>query len=410
MFLLFAGWLFFLRERGGGKGNERVEKANETRIYASTWSQDFWAMLKYIRLYDELHPFLYNLEGGRNNTGRILSVWKPEEISERMMWFRLVSPNTLIIPTIFRWENDFEKISDAIGLAGNVKVRDFHIRNILSEVEKYGYDGIDIDYEGMTCEKKEAFEEFLALLKEELHKRKKLLSVSIHPKTVAEQKTRFACSGLKAPIEVDYFEAYRGQLTHDYEFLGRTADKIKIMAYELHPRKNGFPGPGPQAPDWWIDKILQYAVERIPANKLYMAIPTYGYDWPLNCDLPSKSVYYSRAKFIREHWNPRMEQPTDVIKIYQTQAKAGDWIYLRPYLYRHEGHVYTDPSLWYRSGGCDRAAFYMNRTSFEKKMNILEKYKIRGFSFWQLIEDNDPEIHQYLEEKLGEGSKESSSP
>lgn len=408
--LLLAGGYYFLRERKLGEESRKIEKEKETRIYASTWSQDFWAMLKYIRLYDELHPFLYNLEGGRNNTGRIVSVWKPQEISERMMWFRLVSPNTLIIPTIFRWENDFEKISDAIGLAGNVKVRDLHIRNIISEVEKYGYDGIDIDYEGMTCEKKEAFEEFLILLKEELHKRKKLLSVSIHPKTDAEQKTRFACPGLKAPIEVDYYEAYRGQLTHDYGFLGRTADKVKIMAYELHPRKNGFPGPGPQAPDWWIDKILQYAVERIPANKLYMAIPTYGYDWPLNCDLPSKSVYYSRAKFIREHWNPRMEQPTDVLKIYHSQAKAGDWIYLRPYLYRHEGHVYTDPSLWYRLGGCDRVAFYMNRTSFEKKMNILEKYKIRGFSFWQLIEDNDPEIHRYLEEKLGEGSEESPSP
>lgn len=178
-------------------------------------------MLKYVHLYDELHPFLYGLEGGRNNTGRLRSVWKPQEIAERIMWFRLVSPKTLIIPTIFRWENDFEKVSDAIGLNGNLEVRDFHIKNIINEIETYGYDGIDIDYEGMTCEKKESFEEFLMALKGELRKRNKLLSVSIHPKTLSEKKSVFPCKGLRAPIQVDFFEAYRGQLSHDYEFLGK---------------------------------------------------------------------------------------------------------------------------------------------------------------------------------------------
>ncbi|TGJ99023.1 glycosyl hydrolase [Leptospira langatensis] len=373
------------------------------RVRASTWSQDFFAMMKYIHLYDEMHPFIYNLEGGRKNTGRILSVWKPDEIAERIQWLRIMSPRTLIIPTIFRWENDFEKVADVIGLNGNTKTRDFHIQSILKEVEKYGYDGIDIDYEGMTCEKKEAFQEFLILLRDELHKRGKLLSVAIHPKTLAEKPSVYSCKGLKSPIQVDFYEAYRGQLTHDYEFLGKVADKVKIMAYELHPRKNGFPGPGPQAPDWWIDRILEYASGRIPNEKLYMAIPTYGYDWPLNCDIDSKSVYYSRAKWIQDKMLPRKEEPTDILEIFKTQPKLGDWKYLRPYLYRHEGHVYSDPSLWYRMGGCDRVAFYMNRSAFEAKMKILEKYKIRGFSFWQLIEDNDPEINRYLEEKLGEG-------
>nr|WP_244283322.1 glycosyl hydrolase family 18 protein [Leptospira neocaledonica] len=402
LILAFSGLLgaCFLE---GPKESQKVAPptAPEGRLFASTWSQDFYAMMKYVHLYDEIHPFLYNLEGGRSNTGRILSVWKKDEIDERIRWLRLMSPRTLIIPTIFRWENDFEKVSDAIGLNGNTKVRDLHIQNILKEIDTYGYDGIDIDYEGMTCEKKEVFQEFLILLRDELHKKGKILSVAIHPKTVAEKPSVYPCKGLKSSIQVDFYEAYRGQLTHDYEFLGKVADKVKIMAYELHPRKQGFPGPGPQAPDWWIDKILEYAVARIPNDKLYMAIPTYGYDWALHCQAETKSVYYSRAKWIREKMAPRKEEPTDVLEIFKTQPKAEDWTYLRPYLYRHQGHVYSDPSLWYRMGGCDRVAFYMNRSAFEKKMKILDKYKIRGFSFWQLIEDNDPEIHKYLEEKLG---------
>ncbi|EQA55346.1 glycoside hydrolase, family 18 [Leptospira kmetyi serovar Malaysia str. Bejo-Iso9] len=401
-------WKGFLREKEipflskltSLNNSETSFEKNEKEFLASTWSADIVAMTQNITLYDEIHPFLYTLEGGRSNTGNIKSVWNPKAQEVYIWALKTISPKTKIIPTIFRWENDFEKVSDAIGLNGNTKIRDYHIGQILKEIETYGYDGIDIDYEGMTCDKKESFETFLTLLSGELKKRNKLLSVAIHPKTFAEEPSEYLCKESGKKMNVDFYEAYRGQLSHDYEFLGKVADKVKIMAYELHPRKNAFPGPGPQAPSWWIERILEYSTKKIPNSKLYMAIPTYGYDWPLNCDIPSKAVFYSRAQYIKANWNPRSEEPTDVTKIFKDARKTGDWIYLRPYLYRHEGYVYDDPSLWYTLGGCDRVAFYMNKRSFETKMNLLKKYKIRGFSFWQLIQDNDPEIHSYLKEMI----------
>lgn len=129
-------------------------KENEKKFLASTWSSDIVAMTQNIHLYDEIHPFLYTLEGGRTNTGKIKSIWN-HEAQEIYIWtLKTISPKTKIIPTIFRWENDFEKVSDAIGLNGNVKIRDYHIQQILKEIDTYNYDGIDIDYEGMTCDKK----------------------------------------------------------------------------------------------------------------------------------------------------------------------------------------------------------------------------------------------------------------
>lgn len=39
---------------------------------------------------------------------------------------------------------------------GRNDIRDKHLSNILYELDTYGYDGIDIDYEGMSCEKKKS--------------------------------------------------------------------------------------------------------------------------------------------------------------------------------------------------------------------------------------------------------------
>jgi len=371
-------------------------------MQASTWSGDIPSIKKFAHLYDELHPFIYNLEGGRKNTGGIKSVWKEPEIREVIAHVRSTSPNTLLIPTIFRWENGSEYIMEAIGARDpDFAIRTKHISAILEEIQKYGWDGIDIDYEGMGCDRKEAFEEFLIELKTKLAEKNKLLSVAIHPKTPIAEPFLLKCPGLQKPIYVDYFESYKGQWTHDYEFLGKTADKVKIMAYELYPRGPGFPGPGPQAPLDWIEKILDYSIGKIPKDKLYMAIPTYGYDWPLNCSGETKAVYYTYSRRIMAEKNPIRKEPTSIptmMKIYSRSSP--DWPELDPYLYRHTGKIYEDPSLWYTENGCDHVAFYMNRSAFAKKYEALKKRNIAGFSFWQLVRDNDPQIHTFLEEAI----------
>ncbi len=378
------------------------------RMLASTWSSDIPSIKKFVHFYDEMHPFIYTLKGGRKNTGEITNIWSEKETKELIAYVREKSPNTLLLPTIFRWENSTELIMEAIGAKdeGN-SIRSKHIETILNEIDRFGWDGIDIDYEGMGCDRKEAFETFLVELKSKLKVKGKILSVAIHPKTASGQTILLNCPGLKDPIKVDYLESYKGQWTHDYEFLGKVADKVKIMAYELYPRGPGFPGPGPQAPLDWIEKILDYALTKIPKEKLYMAIPTYGYDWPLNCEGETKPVYYSYSRKILREKLPIQKEPTSIPQLIKTIPRSTpNWPELDPYLYRHVGKVYEDPSLWYSEDGCDHVAFYMNRKAFAIKYDALKKRKIAGFSFWQLIRDNDPEIHRFLEEAIQKNQKE----
>lgn len=364
-------------------------------IRSSTWFSDYEAMKKVVHLYDEIHPFIYGMKGGLNNTGELTHSWSSTSKRSRVEELRKLNPNVKIIPTIFRWENPKEKIMENIGMNGRSDIRDKHIKIILDEIETFDYDGIDIDYEGMSCEKKEKFEEFIVLLSKELKKRNKILSIAVHPKTPNSKPKITVCKASGKEILVDFKENWRGPMAHDYEFLAKHVDRFKIMAYELHPRKYHNPGPGPQAPNVWLKDIIKYSKKRVPSEKLYMAIPTYGYDWALNCKSPARSVYHSDVQRIKA-MNPTLYQPTNVNQIL-INSKSESWTNLTKFTSVHQNKIYEDPSLWYTTGGCDRVAFFMNRKAFEEKMKLLQRYEIGGFSFWQLISDNDPGISDYLE-------------
>ena len=328
----------------GIESHKPVEDLGPTGpLKASSWSFDYNVMLKYAHLYDQLHPFIYSLKGRHNNTGELISSWGHTQKLERVAALRAKNPNLKIIPTIFRWENPGEKINEVIGLGGRTDIRDKHIGIIIKEVETYGYDGIDIDYEGMSCGKKEKFEEFIIKLSRELKTRGKLLSVAVHPKTPIDSETvkKQKCRGLKNAIDMDFRENWRGPLTHDYTFLGKHADMVKIMAYELHPRKYRNPGPGPQAPGAWLEEIIEYAGDKIPREKLYMAIPTYGYDWGLNCKAPVKAVYYNDVLRIKGGEHKRV-QPTDIGKILDTEKVAKSGRTLRNFRDIHADKISAD--------------------------------------------------------------------
>ncbi|MCB1189681.1 MAG: hydrolase [Leptospiraceae bacterium] len=348
-----------------------------------------------VQYYHEIHPFIYSMKGGLTNDGKLVNLWSSKQKRERVAELRSLNPKVKIIPTIFRWENPKEKISENIGMNGRNDIRDYHIQVILNEVDTFNFDGIDIDYEGMSCEKKFKFEEFIVLLSKEIKKRGKILSVAVHPKTSSAKIKETNCKGLSKPIVRDFVENWRGPMTHDYRFLAKYADRVKIMAYELHPRKYRDPGPGPQAPNTWLVNIIEYAITRIPTQKLYMAIPTYGYDWALNCKARATAVYYSNMQEILTKHHKKY-QPTSIERVFEENKNSSSWSNLKKFIYVHRNKIYEDPTLWYKSGGCDRVAFYMNRKAFEAKMNLLRSYKLGGFSFWQLLEDNDPGINEYL--------------
>lgn len=101
----------------------------------------------------------------------------------------------------------------ASNMFNNINAQNTLINNILENVKAKNYYGVDIDFEFVPANDKDAFVNFIKKLKETLNAEGFKLFISLAPKTSATQ------SGL-------LYES------HDYNQLGKNADKAILMTYE----------------------------------------------------------------------------------------------------------------------------------------------------------------------------------
>jgi spore germination protein len=137
-----------------------------------------------------------------------------------------------------------------------------HVTALVHLVRTNGFDGIDLDYEGFAWPStvtqthviRHAFARFVGELCDRLHESSKLCTVTLGPVT-----------------------ADGPSIVSDYHAIGRAADLVRIMCYDLH---GPWSKPGPVATTSWTGRVLTYAVSQIPRSKIELDVPTYGYQWP----------------------------------------------------------------------------------------------------------------------------------
>ncbi len=62
---------------------EAIGIDKNSKFRASTWFSDYSAMIKNIKNYHEVHPFIYTMKGGLSNNGELISVWSKTSRKER---------------------------------------------------------------------------------------------------------------------------------------------------------------------------------------------------------------------------------------------------------------------------------------------------------------------------------------
>jgi spore germination protein YaaH len=214
-----------------------------------------------------------SLESFRANANRI-SVVMPE-------WIKVDADGTVIrrdnVPPAYK--KDILKISkkngvkvyamtsnygdggfDPIRMAKSMatpEIRLAHAEALAKIAREDKLDGIDLDYENMKAGDRENFSLLVEAIAKALRRDKKRLSVTVHAKQ----------------SEPGNWDAV---IAHDWKRLAAVADEFRVMTYDEHWAGGE---PGPVASNAWVEATMKFAVTQVPANKLWMGVSTYGYDF-----------------------------------------------------------------------------------------------------------------------------------
>lgn len=208
------------------------------------------------------------------------------------------------------------------------------IRNIIMLVERFGFTGINLDFEYIRPEDRDKYSQFVRRLGLELKARNRWFTISVAAKTA----------------DRDFAYGFNGGF--DYRTLGQAADHLILMAYDRHYA--GGP-PGPVAPLDWVKQVVTYARSRVDPRKIVLGINAYGYDW---------HTTGSSARAI-------------VMRNVSEWAEArGATLYWDP--------VARVPYARYSSGGIEREAWLENAQSIGRKMDLVGTYGIAGLAWWRM--------------------------
>jgi spore germination protein len=205
--------------------------------------------------FSEMSPWMYGLDA----SGQIVPQYPPDQAATvDAELARLRAARIPLIPTLANvtqgsWAYR-PVITDILYIP---RVRARHIAAIVALVQRQHYAGIDIDYEDLHAGDRDAFTAFLAQLAAALHAKGKILSVDLFAK----------------PDNQGYDQR---NVAQDYRAIGQVADQVRLMGYEYHWSTSP---PGPIAPIGWIRAVLRYAKSQIPARKIILGVPLFGYDW-----------------------------------------------------------------------------------------------------------------------------------
>ncbi len=220
----------------------------------------------------------------------------------------------------------------------DLQVQEQLIQNLLQVTSEKGYGGIDIDFEFILAEDRDAYVAFVRNVREAANPRGLTVSVALAPKVSAEQK------GL----------LYEGI---DYGGLGEAADSVLLMTYEWGYK---YGPPLAVAPVPSVRRVIEYALTEIPPEKIDLGIPNYGYDWPLPFErgiTEAETIGNQQALQIASEYGAQI--------LYDESAQA--------------------PYFFYQRNGVEHEVWFEDVRSLQAKLELVEEYGFRGIGIWNLM-------------------------
>ncbi|MEG0824786.1 MAG: glycosyl hydrolase family 18 protein [Oscillospiraceae bacterium] len=227
----------------------------------------------------------------------------------------------------------------ASAVLNDAAVRSRLLENVVATIIEKNYRGLDIDFEFVFPEDAAAYAAFIGELSARLNPLGFPVIAALAPKTSATQP------GL----------LYEG---HDYRAIGKAANQVLLMTYEW-----GYTyGPAlPVAPLPNVRRVVEYALTEIPAEKIWLGIPNYGYDWTLPfVKGVSKATSISNQYAVELAWRYGAEIRYD-------ELAQAPW-------FRYYDETKREHEVWFEDARSIRA-----------KLALIPEYRLYGAGYWNLM-------------------------
>jgi len=212
---------------------------------------------------------------------------------------------------------------------------------LLATMRNKGYYAIDVDFEFLGAKNAAAYAAFLSRLRTRMNAEGFPVLAALAPKTSDGQSGAL----------------YEG---HDYAAIGEAVNSVLLMTYEW-----GYTYGPPMAvsPIMPVRRVVEYALTRIPAEKIFLGISNYGYDFVLPYVQGT-----SRARSISVEEAILLAGKVGAEIFYDETAQA-------PYF------DYTDEGIQHR-------VWFEDARSLSARLRLLPEYGLRGALYWNFMRPN----------------------
>lgn len=230
------------------------------------------------------------------------------------------------------------------------------IASLVTDCQNNQLQGVQIDFEHLSQDDKDAFTNFISNLVDAMHAQHLEVSVAVLPLLYQTPPTAYY-----KLLNKDWTGAY------DIPALAKLCDFITVMAYDQHIE---YTTPGPVASYEWDERIIKNYLENLhlPAAKFSLGIPTYSAYWHMHRDGGSIDAQGYQISY------------DDVMRIMQKFHLQKIWDPRGKFNY-----IVFDPYFIYRY------LFIEDADSMRAKLNLAKRYHLYGASVFRLG-DEDPRI------------------
>jgi spore germination protein len=237
------------------------------------------------------------------------------------------------------------------------------VHSLVELCRRNGYAGIQVDFENLGIDDRDAFTRFFRELATALRAERFMISAAVvHRPDELAGATQY---------QKWLFRNWRAG--YDLKALGEVADFLSLMSYNQHTRRTP---PGPQHGMPWLREVVGYALEHVPARKLSMGIITNSMHWyssqedritPEMARSYSAVLSHERALGLAERYGARWhwDEEQQVAFTYYSNAGTFEWLFLE------------------------------DARSFAPRADLVRELGLRGFSVW-VLGSEDPAIWNVL--------------